>query len=66
MFLDLVGLLVNLNRQKFGCFVTVNKTDGTGRKAENIIGLRAVFIDQDDKIGEITKPLALPPSTTVK
>ena len=30
-----------------GVFVTINETDGTGRKAENIIVVRAVFLDLD-------------------
>lgn len=39
--------LVNLNQTGAGLFVTVNQTDGKGRKAENIIGVRAVFVDFD-------------------
>jgi hypothetical protein len=31
-----------------GVFVTVNETDGQGRKAENIIRVRALFVDIDD------------------
>ena len=64
--LDIVAFLVNLNRRKFGVFVTVNRTDGIGRKAENIIAIRALFIDQDDKIGPLKQPLALPASIIVK
>jgi hypothetical protein len=30
-----------------GVFVTINETDGAGRKAENIIRVRAVFVDLD-------------------
>src|SRR5687767_2978121 len=30
-----------------GVFVTVNATDGAGRKAENIVKVRAVFVDLD-------------------
>lgn len=30
-----------------GVFVTINKTDGKGRKTENITGVRAVFVDLD-------------------
>lgn len=40
--------LVKLNNAGAGIFVTVNRTDGKGRKAENIIGLRALFVDADD------------------
>ena len=32
----------------YGAFVTVNQTDFTGRKAENIIRARALFIDMDN------------------
>jgi hypothetical protein len=33
--------------QGFGAFVAVNATDGTGRKAKNIICARALFADAD-------------------
>jgi hypothetical protein len=39
--------LKRLNDNGAGVFVTVNETDGKGRKAENIIKVRAVFIDLD-------------------
>ncbi len=39
--------LLRENEQGAGIFVTVNKTDGKGRKVENIIGIRAVFVDLD-------------------
>ncbi len=37
-----------LNDQGAGIFFTVNLTDGRGRKADNVIGLRALFVDGDD------------------
>lgn len=40
--------LIELNRKGAGIFVTVNKTDDEGRKAENIIALRALFADKDE------------------
>ena len=40
--------LVALNRQGAGVFVTVNETDGTGRKAEDIILIRAIWQDDDE------------------
>jgi putative DNA primase/helicase len=40
--------LVALNGERAGIFVTVNETDGRGRKRENIIRLRAVWCEQDD------------------
>lgn len=39
--------LARLNRSGAGIFVTVNQTDLKGRKAENITGVRAVFLDLD-------------------
>lgn len=39
--------LARLNEAGAGIFVTVNKTDGQGRKKENIVGIRAVFLDLD-------------------
>lgn len=39
--------LVKLNNQGYGIFFTVNETDGQGRKAENIIRVRALFVDLD-------------------
>jgi hypothetical protein len=36
-----------LNGRGAGVFVTVNETDGVGRKAENIERVRAVFVDLD-------------------
>ena len=39
--------LERLNERGAGIFVTVNRTDLTGRKAENIIETRAVFADLD-------------------
>lgn len=39
--------LEKLNRQGAGIFVTINETDGKGRKRENIQRVRAVFSDFD-------------------
>ncbi len=39
--------LARLNRLGAGVFVTINRTDGRGRKAENITAIRAVFLDLD-------------------
>lgn len=41
------AMLASLNEAGAGVFVTVNVTDGQGRKEENITGLRALFIDGD-------------------
>lgn len=40
-------VLAQLNRQGAGVFVTVNKTDGKGRKASNITAVRAVWHEDD-------------------
>ncbi len=39
--------LTALNQQGAGVYVTVNQTDGKGRKAENITAIRALFVDFD-------------------
>jgi hypothetical protein len=39
--------LRRLNRCGAGVFVTINETDGKGRAAENIVRVRAVFVDLD-------------------
>jgi P4 family phage/plasmid primase-like protien len=39
--------LQRLNESGAGIFVTINFTDGNGRDTKNILGLRAVFIDDD-------------------
>lgn len=39
--------LKRLNRSGAGVFVTINETDLKGRKAENIVRVRALFVDLD-------------------
>ena len=39
--------LFRVNRLGAGIFVTVNKTDGKGRSAENVTTVRAIFVDLD-------------------
>ena len=48
VFSAVADALVKLNGEGAGIFVTVNRTDGKGRKIENVIALRAVFVDGDD------------------
>lgn len=56
-------VLAGLNERGAGVFVAVNETDGRGRKAENIVAVRACFIDCDGpRRGKIT----LPPSIVVR
>lgn len=40
-------VLIEANLKGCGIFVTINRTDGKGRKNENIINVRAVFVDLD-------------------
>ena len=54
--------LAALNDQGAGIFVTVNETDGQGRKSENIIRVRAIWQDDDDGYGG---GFPLPPSIVV-
>ena len=39
--------LCSLSQDGAGVFVTVNETDGKGRKAENVTRVRALFVDTD-------------------
>ena len=39
--------LARLNAKGAGVFVTINETDGKGRKAENIVRVRCLFVDLD-------------------
>lgn len=55
--------LRRLNAQGAGIFVTVNRTDGKGRKAENVTEVRAVFLDED---APLKRPVALEPSIVVQ
>lgn len=40
--------LSRLNEDGAGVFVTVNETDLKGRTADNVVALRALFVDKDD------------------
>lgn len=44
---DAEDRLIAANHNGCGVFVTVNRTDGKGRRGENIIGIRALFVDLD-------------------
>ncbi len=55
--------LTKLNDQGAGIFIMANEGDGKGRKAANVIRVRAVFVDQDKPPG---RPFALPPSFIVR
>jgi hypothetical protein len=55
--------LLALNAEGAGVFVTVNETDGKGRKSENIRRLRAVWCEADDAE---PRSWPLPPSMIVE
>lgn len=66
---DHAAQLQELNRQGAGIFVCINQTDGKGRRAKNIIRVRAVYADFD--VQDTTRPDrlladALPPSIVVE
>jgi hypothetical protein len=42
------GELCWLNTQGAGIFVCINETDGKGREIENVVRVRALFVDLDD------------------
>ena len=44
---ETAGNLERLNKIGAGVFVTVNKTDGRGRRKQNVTGVRAPFVDLD-------------------
>lgn len=54
--------LCRLNDKGAGVFVTINETDGNGRKKENIIRVRAIW-QEDDGEG---KPLPIEPHIVVE
>lgn len=56
--------LANLNQSGAGVFVMVNEGDGKGRKAENVIGVRAVFADFDGT--PVPETWGLPPHILVE
>jgi len=54
--------LIALNQQGAGIYVTVNETDGIGRKAENITRVRAIWQDDDEAFdGDFPIPLTCSP-----
>jgi len=64
-FNEISGKLRDANEDGSGIYVTVNETDGTGRKMENITGLRAYWADMDGVEVDI-ETLPLPPSMVVQ
>ena len=58
--------LEKLNARGAGIFATINRTDGKGRKRENIVGIRAVFVDLDGAPLAPVIQWALPPNIVVE
>jgi hypothetical protein len=58
--------LENLNTRGAGVFVTINRTDGKGRERDNIVGIRALFVDLDGApLAPVTR-WALPPHMVIE
>jgi hypothetical protein len=55
--------LLQMYKEGAGIYVTVNETDGTGRKSKNIVRIRAVWQEDDDGF---SGSLPLPPSLVVQ
>jgi hypothetical protein len=71
---SLTAWAVERNQAGYGIYVTVNRTDGRGRKAENIAGLRTWYTDIDGlptdeqkhaKVYDVLRG-PLPPSAIIK
>jgi putative DNA primase/helicase len=58
--------LETLNRQGHGIFVCVNETDGQGRKSENIVRARSLFLDLDGSSLEPVVEAGLKPHMVVE
>ncbi|RUW47671.1 hypothetical protein EOA32_28105 [Mesorhizobium sp. M1A.F.Ca.ET.072.01.1.1] len=59
--------LKRLNAAGAGIFFTVNKTDGSGdRKSENIVGIRALYVDKDNGPVDDVLKHTMPPHIVVK
>jgi RecA-family ATPase len=63
---ELAPDLIALQKAGAGIFVTVNETDGKGRKAENITRTRAVFADLDGSPVEPAMACSLAPHVVVE
>jgi len=53
--------LVKLNERGAGIYITVNETDGNGRKSKNITRIRALFVDLDGAPPEPVNNAEVPP-----
>lgn len=57
--------LKNLNSRGAGVFITVQQTDGKGRKKDNITGLRTLFFEYDGQNGFKPSDIPLKPSQII-
>lgn len=58
--------LRKLNDRGAGVFVTINRTDGKGRSAANIVAVRALFVDLDGSPLEPVLAADVPPNIVVE
>ena len=65
-FGEVEAQLARLNRNKCGIFFAVNETNGKGRKAANIVRVRAVFLDLDGATLEPVMACPLKPHCVVE
>jgi hypothetical protein len=63
---DLASPLTKLQGGGAGVFVTINETDGQGRKAQNIKRIRAVFVDLDGSPLQPVLACALEPHIVIE
>src|SRR5690242_19537765 len=61
-----VDLLTDLNRRGAGVLVMVNYVGGNGRKAHNVLRVRALFVDMDGAPIEPVQAAALRPHCIVE
>ena len=61
---EVLARLARLNKLGAGVFVTINRTDGKGRREENVTGVQAIFADTDG--APIEPLLALRPHIVVQ
>lgn len=58
--------LAALNEKGAGVFVMVNRGDGNGRRADNVVGCRALFLDLDGAPLEPVMEAPIPPRIVVE
>ena len=58
--------LVKLNRRGAGVFAMVNRGDGLGRRTENVVAVRAVFVDLDGTPLSVVDEAPLEPHLVVE